>query len=134
MAQSSTHSTPSVFAKTLASHQHAGRRRQHALIVLALRDEIQAALDDGWSRRAIWEALFDEHRVQFKSHAFLRCLRRLNIIGPTTQAPKVILAQLVGDGDLSTANGIFADGDGDRCPRVCGPSRQQSVSSLAPKA
>jgi hypothetical protein len=54
--------------------------------VLALRDEIQAALDDSWSRHAIWEALFEEHLVQTKYHAFLRYLRRVNIIGPTPRA------------------------------------------------
>jgi hypothetical protein len=86
MAHNPTNPTPSRIAKRLAEHPHASRHRRHTAVVLALRDEIQAALDDGWSRHAIWETLVEEHRVQIKYHAFLRYLRRVNIIGPRRQA------------------------------------------------
>jgi hypothetical protein len=57
------------------------RLRDHANI-LALRDEIQEALDLGYSRRAIWQQLLDEKRLTVKYHAFLHYLRRLRVYGP----------------------------------------------------
>jgi hypothetical protein len=88
MTQSSTQS-PSRLSKRLAGHPHASRRRRHTATVLALREEIQTALDDGWSRLAIWEALFEEQRVQMKYDAFLRYLRRAGITGGRPRATTV---------------------------------------------
>jgi len=58
------------------------RHRSHTGIVLALRDEIQSALNDGWSRHSIWETLFEEGRVTIRYHAFLRNLLKAGILGP----------------------------------------------------
>lgn len=82
-----THSTPSRLAKRLASHPQASRHRRHTSAVLALREEIQGALDDGWSRRAIWEALFEDRRLEIKYHAFLRYLRRIGMKGARSHPP-----------------------------------------------
>lgn len=83
---SSSPRPPSRLARRLAAHPHANRLRRHTATILALRDEIQDALDDGWSRHAIWEALFEEQRVAIKYHSFLRYLRRTNILGPANHA------------------------------------------------
>lgn len=69
----------------IATYPHASRRRRHHGIILMLRDDIQAALNDGWSRRVIWKTLFDERRVTVKYHAFLRYLRRAGVAGPQPQ-------------------------------------------------
>jgi hypothetical protein len=68
----------------IATHPHKGRLRHHGTILL-LRDEIQTALNAGWSRRAIWNTLYAEQRVTVKYHAFLRYLRRAGIVGPQLQ-------------------------------------------------
>lgn len=52
-------------------------RCRHTSSIAALRDEIFDAMDDGWSRRAIWQALYDEGRIAIKYRAFLRYLADL---------------------------------------------------------
>lgn len=46
-------------------------------IVLALRDDIQAALNDGWSVLAIYQTLQDEGKVNFSYQAFRRHINRI---------------------------------------------------------
>jgi hypothetical protein len=70
----------------IANHPHTKGRLRHHGTILLLRDEIQNALNAGWSRRAIWNTLFAERRVTVKYHAFLRYLRRAGITGP--QSPE----------------------------------------------
>ena len=46
-------------------------------IVLALRGDIQAALNDGWSVLAIYQTLHDEGKVNFSYQAFRRHVNRI---------------------------------------------------------
>lgn len=46
-------------------------------IVLALRRDIQTALDDGWSVLAIYQTLHDEGKVNFSYQAFRRHVNRI---------------------------------------------------------
>lgn len=46
-------------------------------IVLALRSDIQTALDDGWSVLAIYQTLHDEGKVNFSYQAFRRHVNRI---------------------------------------------------------
>jgi hypothetical protein len=45
--------------------------------VLALRGDIQAALNDGWSVLAIYQTLHDEGKVDFSYQAFRRHVNRI---------------------------------------------------------
>jgi hypothetical protein len=76
--------TQPLFLRIAAHPQTNGRQRHHGTILL-LRDDIQNALNAGWSRRAIWKTLFAEKRVTVKYHAFLRYLRRAGVLGPQPQ-------------------------------------------------
>lgn len=70
----SAHQTPSL------------RSRSQLAAILGLRDEIQLALNDGWSRKAIWETLAAERAVNVGYHAFLAYLRRAGILGRASGA------------------------------------------------
>lgn len=59
--------------KTTAS-PHANRA-----VVLALRNDIQLALDDGWSVLAIYRALSDEGRIAFSYQAFRRYVNQIHL-------------------------------------------------------
>jgi hypothetical protein len=48
-------------------------------IVLALRKDIQQALDDGWSVRAVYQTLYDECRVTFSYQAFRRYVNQIHL-------------------------------------------------------
>lgn len=48
-------------------------------IILALRNDIQQALDDGWSVRAVYQTLYDESRVTFSYQAFRRYVNRIHL-------------------------------------------------------
>ncbi|MET0061000.1 MAG: TraK family protein [Candidatus Thiodiazotropha endolucinida] len=58
--------------KTSSCAPHANRA-----IVLALRGDIQAALNDGWSVLAIYQTLHDEGKVNFSYQAFRRHVNRI---------------------------------------------------------
>ncbi|MET0028523.1 MAG: TraK family protein [Candidatus Thiodiazotropha sp.] len=58
--------------KTSSCTPHANRA-----IVLALRRDIQTALDDGWSVLAIYQTLQDEGKVNFSYQAFRRHVNRI---------------------------------------------------------
>jgi hypothetical protein len=58
--------------KTSSCTPHANRA-----IVLALRSDIQAALNDGWSVLAIYQTLHDEGKVDFSYQAFRRHVNRI---------------------------------------------------------
>lgn len=53
------------------------RQGKNRATVLALRGEIQQALDDGWSLRLIWETLKDEGKVAVSYQGFCGYVRRL---------------------------------------------------------
>lgn len=46
-------------------------------VVIALREEIQKALDDGWSVMAIWKTLHADGSVQVGYHVFRRHVAKL---------------------------------------------------------
>lgn len=48
-------------------------------IILALRNDIQQALDDGWSVLAVYDTLYDEGRVTFSYQAFRRYVNRIHL-------------------------------------------------------
>jgi hypothetical protein len=64
--------------------QPARRSGKARAAVLALRDEIQNALADGWSVRAVWQTLHAEGSVQVGYHAFRRYVAEL---APQAGAP-----------------------------------------------
>lgn len=57
-----------------ASAPHSNRA-----IVLALRADIQQALDDGWSVLAVHQTLHDEGRVTFSYQAFRRYVNQIHL-------------------------------------------------------
>ena len=48
-------------------------------IILALRNDIQQALDDGWSVLAVYDTLYDEGRVTFSYQAFRRYVNQIHL-------------------------------------------------------
>lgn len=48
--------------------------------VLALRKDIQQALNDGWSVRTIHQTLHDEGKVAFSYQAFRRYVNRMHLV------------------------------------------------------
>lgn len=48
-------------------------------VILALRNDIQQALDDGWSVLAVYDTLYDEGRVTFSYQAFRRYVNRIHL-------------------------------------------------------
>lgn len=48
-------------------------------VILALRNDIQQALDDGWSVLAVYHTLYDESRVTFSYQAFRRYVNRIHL-------------------------------------------------------
>ena len=55
----------------------AGLKKSSRTIFLALRDEIEAALNDGWTVKVVWETLRDEGKVAFSYQAFNGYVNRL---------------------------------------------------------
>lgn len=67
-------------------------------VILALRNEIQQALNDGWSVLAIYQTLYDEGHLSFSYQAFRRHVNR-NFLGkpPTsTKEQRSVSTQRVG--------------------------------------
>jgi hypothetical protein len=62
---------------------------------LAVRDDVQNALNDGWSVKTIWETLREEGRIQFGYDAFMGYVKRLIRSGqptaPTRDASSTVL-------------------------------------------
>ncbi|WP_165390058.1 TraK family protein [Kerstersia gyiorum] len=56
-------------------------------VMLALRDDIQQALDDGWSVLAIYQTLHDEGQLTFSYQAFRRHVNR-HLLGKPPEQPK----------------------------------------------
>ena len=57
--------------------QPARRGGKTRAVVVALRDEIQKAIDDGLSVMAIWKTLHADGSVQVGYHVFRRCVAKL---------------------------------------------------------
>lgn len=56
-------------------------------VMLALRGDIQQALDDGWSVLAIYQTLHDEGQLTFSYQAFRRHVNR-HLLGKQPAQPK----------------------------------------------
>ncbi len=59
--------------------------RSNRAVVLALRADIQQALDDGWSVLTVHQTLHDEGRVTFSYQAFRRYVNQIHL-GKTSPA------------------------------------------------
>lgn len=68
-------------AERIARKKPAGNVRNRAAF-LALRGEVQQAIDDGWPVKTIWETLHDEEKVAFSYQAFRGYVNRL-ILSPS---------------------------------------------------
>jgi hypothetical protein len=62
---------------------------QNRAAFLALRDEIRAAMEDGWSVKVIWETLRDEGKISFSYPAFCGYANRLILSPHQAKAVKV---------------------------------------------
>lgn len=67
--------------------QPARRSGKGRAAVIALRGEIQDAVSDGWSVRAIWQTLHAEGAVQVGYHAFRRYVAELLPAQDRVRAP-----------------------------------------------
>ena len=52
-------------------------KRSNRMIFIALRAEIEKALNDGWTVKVIWETLRDEEKITFSYQAFNRYVKQL---------------------------------------------------------
>lgn len=64
--------------------------RSNRAIILALREDIQQALDDGWSVLAVHQTLHEEGRVTFSYQAFRRYVNQIHLGKPAvvTRRPR----------------------------------------------
>lgn len=62
-----------------ARAKSASAPRSNRAIILALRKDIQQALDDGWSVLAVYQTLYDEGRVTFSYQAFRRYVNQIHL-------------------------------------------------------
>lgn len=65
-----------------------GTSSRNRIEFLRAKDDIQAALDEGWSGRMIWEHLRDEGRIRFGHSAFARYVRTLIQGKPALGTPR----------------------------------------------
>ena len=63
------------------------KKGKNRVAFLAHRDEIQQALEDGWTAKMIWATLKDEGKIGFSYQAFTRYVKRLTT-RPATSATK----------------------------------------------
>jgi hypothetical protein len=64
-----------------------GKGGRNRAIVLALREDIKGALDDGWPVKAIWETLHEEGKVPFGYQSFRNYVNRLILEKQEVSAP-----------------------------------------------
>ncbi|MBD3812848.1 MAG: TraK family protein [Betaproteobacteria bacterium] len=83
--------------------------RSNRAIILALRKDIQQALDDGWSVRAVYQTLYDENRVTFSYQAFRRYVNQIHLGRPSTDTSQSRQANKTGiKGSAAPASGGFS--------------------------
>lgn len=68
-----------------ARMKSASAPRSNRAIILALRNDIQQALDDGWSVLAVYQTLYDEGRVTFSYQAFRRYVNQIHLGKPSAE-------------------------------------------------
>lgn len=74
-----------------AKEKSTSRNARNRAIVLALREDIEMAINDGWSVKQIWETLNDEGKIEFSYQAFCGHVNRLifnNISASTARNSK----------------------------------------------
>ncbi len=54
-----------------------GKRNNAKIEFIALKEDIQEALDKGWSMKAVWETLSDEGQISFGYKAFRHYVLKL---------------------------------------------------------
>lgn len=64
-------------ADSVAKKEGQGATKKNRAIFLALRDEVAAAIKDGWPIKTIWETLYEEKRVAFGYQAFRLYVNKL---------------------------------------------------------
>lgn len=67
-----------------------GSSSRNRIEFMRAKDDIQAALDEGWSGRMIWEQLRDEGRIRFAHSAFAKYVRTLIQGKPALGTPRSI--------------------------------------------
>lgn len=89
-----------------------GHRNRAAF--LALREEIHAALDEGWSIRVVWETLHEEKRIAFGYDAFTEYVRKLIRQAPARPiaSPAALPAPIVDGRQASASAGDARASDG----------------------
>lgn len=83
-------------AKKTATEKGRGRSA-----FLALKPEIQAAIDQGWTAKEIWELLKDEGKIAISYSVFIRYIRDGGMRGGALLAPSKT-------GETTTAEGVSA--------------------------
>lgn len=68
--------------------QEKGSSGRNRVEFLRAKNDIQAALDEGWSGRMIWEQLRDEGRIRFGHSAFAKYVRTLIQGKPALGTPR----------------------------------------------
>ena len=68
--------------------QEKGSSSRNRIEFLRAKDDIQAALDEGWSGRMIWEQLRAEGRIRFGHTAFAKYVRTLIQGKPALGTPR----------------------------------------------
>ena len=64
-------------------------KRSNRMIFVALRGEIEKALNDGWTVKVIWETLREEEKVTFSYQAFNRYVKQMIKNQPPIQGEAV---------------------------------------------
>lgn len=68
--------------KIRQSHKSQPQSLKNKVSFLALKQDIQEALQDGWAMKNIWETLFEEQKINFSYKTFRLYVHRL-ILGST---------------------------------------------------
>lgn len=80
-------SLPERVAERALRKKKKGRGSANRALFLALKSEISATLDQGWSVREVWETLTEEGTVTFSYDSFLSYVKKLIRKSSTTRKP-----------------------------------------------
>ncbi len=59
-----------------SSKEDASKAKRNLSIFLALRDQIRAAIESGWSVKDVWQLLSDEKKLTVSYQVFLRMVKK----------------------------------------------------------
>lgn len=94
--------------KRILSDPSAPKSQKNRAAFLAYRDEIEAALADGWSILAVWRMMSDDGRITFTYQSFRKYVNRL-----IYKRPKAIQAstpKAKSDDGISSSRSVISDG------------------------